>query len=121
MGRILVLEDDAMLRRLLRETLEGSGHEVTEAADGELGLKQFRQAPADLVVVDIFMPEKDGLEVIQELRADHPDLKIIAVSGGGGVDSGTYLLAASRMGADRVFEKPFEMVDLLDAIQQMLG
>lgn len=121
MGRILVLEDDAKLRELLREVLEAAGHEVTEAPDGDVGLKQFKLAPADLVITDIFMPEKDGLEVIRELKSGFPDVKIIAISGGGGFETDTYLMAASRMGADRVIEKPFEMQDLLDAVQQLLG
>ncbi len=120
MSRILVLEDSAKLRELLRETLEAAGHEVTEAPDGDAGLKQFRRAPADLVITDIFMPEKDGLDVIQELRVDFPGVKIIAVSSGGRHEKDTYLLAASRMGADRVIEKPFEMQDLAAAVQQLL-
>lgn len=120
MSKILVLEDNAKLRELLRETLEAEGHEVREAPDGDAGLKQFKRAPADLVITDIFMPEKDGLDVIRVLRADFPGVKIIAISSGGRLDKGTYLLAASHMGADRIIEKPFEMQALLDAVQQLL-
>ena len=93
MSKILVLEDDAKLSEVLRETLEAAGHEVTEAPDGDVGLKQFKLAPADLVIADIFMPEKDGLEVIRELKSDFPDVKIIAISGGGGFETLMMVLA----------------------------
>ncbi len=121
MSKILVLEDDAKLRELLREALEAAGHEVSDAADGDAGLKVFRRSPTDLVIADIFMPEKDGLDVIRELKADFPEVKIIAISGGGRLDKDTYLMAASRMGADHVIGKPFEMQDLLDTVREVLA
>lgn len=121
MSKILVIEDDAKLRELLRETLEHEGHEVADAADGDIGIKAFKRSPADVVIADIFMPEKDGLDVIRELKADFPEVKIIAISGGGRLEKGTYLMAASSMGADRVIEKPFEIQDIVDAVRELLG
>ena len=120
MSKILVLEDDAKLRELLRETLENEGHVVADAADGDAGIRAFKRSPADLVISDIFMPEKDGLDVIRELKGDFPEVKIIAISGGGRIEKGTYLMAASGMGADRIIEKPFEIQDLLDAVRELL-
>ena len=121
MSKILVLEDDAALRGLLREALEQAGHEVANAADGDAGIRAFKKSPADLVITDIFMPEKDGLDVIRELKAGFPEVKSIAISGGGRLDKGTYLMAASGMGADHVLGKPFEIQDLVDAVREVLG
>ena len=121
MSKILVLEDDAKLRELLREALEEAGHEVADAADGDAGMRAFKRSPVDLVIADIFMPEKDGLDVIRELKAGFPKVKIIAISGGGRLDKETYLMAASGMGADLVLGKPFEMQNLVDAVREVLG
>src|SRR5438067_1915609 len=82
MARILVIDDDALLRGAIRVVLESAGYEVIEAADGDAGLRLHREQGADLVLVDLFMPERDGLEVIQAVRAEVPDAKIIAMSGG---------------------------------------
>src|SRR6266480_7062891 len=82
-ARILVMDDDELLRGALRVVLEAAGYEVIEAADGDAGLRLQREQAADLVLVDIFMPERDGLEVIRALRAEIPEPKIISMSGGG--------------------------------------
>jgi len=121
MSKVLVLEDDAKLRELLCEALEAAGYEVADEADGDAGLKAFKRSPADLVIADIFMPDKDGLDVIRELKADFSEVKIIAISGGGRLDKDTYLMVASKMGADRVMGKPFEMHDLVEAVREVLG
>src|SRR5438876_3515214 len=83
MERILVIEDDALLRGAIRIVLESAGYEVLDAADGDAGLRLHREQGADLVVVDLYMPERDGLEVIREVRAEAPQSKIIAVPGSG--------------------------------------
>ena len=83
MARILVIDDDDRIRGMVLEMLSESGHEVGEASNGQEGLDQFRQTPTDLVITDILMPEKDGLEIIQILKKENPEVKIIAVSGGG--------------------------------------
>lgn len=81
MPRILVIDDDEPIRIALRKMLESEGHEVVEASDGARGLRLFDEQPADLVIADILMPEKEGFEVIRELLVKKPDVKIIAMSG----------------------------------------
>ncbi len=120
MKRILVIDDDVQVRQMLKQTLEREGYEVVDAADGAKGIRLYRDEPTDLVITDIIMPEKEGIETIIELKRDFPDVKIIAISGGGRVDPGHYLEIASRCGVDRTFSKPLDRVELLEAIQQLL-
>src|ERR1700752_4536167 len=101
MRRILVMDDDAILRGALRVVLEAANYEVRDAADGEAGLRLHRQHGADLGLVDILMPERDGLEVIRALRATIPQPKIVAMSGGGQIGNVDMLTAAATLGAAR--------------------
>lgn len=121
MTRILVIDDDDLLRGALRVVLEAAGYEVMEAGDGEAGLALHHEHGADLVLVDIFMPERDGLEVIRELCAEIPHPKILAMSGGGQTGQIEILKAATALGASRALRKPFEPRDLLAAIHKLLG
>ncbi len=121
MTRILVMDDDELLRSALRVVLEAAGYEVIEAADGNAGLRLQREQDADLVLVDIFMPERDGLEVIRALRAEIPQPKIIAMSGGGQTGQIEVLEAAAAFGAARTLLKPFQPRQLLKAIRDLLG
>lgn len=121
MARILVIDDDALLRGALRVALEAAGHEVREAADGDAGLRLQREQAAELVLVDIFMPGRDGLEVIRALRAERPQAKIVAMSGGGQTGQIEVLSAAAAFGASRTLLKPFEPRVLLKAIRELLG
>jgi CheY-like chemotaxis protein len=120
MQRILVIDDDEQMRALLRDILERAGYEVTEAQHGLEGLKLFRARPADLVVTDLIMPEKEGVETILELRAEYPEVPIIAVSGGGRNGPRDYLEIAARLGARRTVAKPFTRQEILVAVQQSL-
>jgi len=120
MQRILVIDDDEQMRALLRDILERAGYEVSEAQHGLEGLKLFRARPADLVVTDLIMPEKEGVETILELRAEFPEVPIIAVSGGGRNGPRDYLEIAARLGARRTVAKPFTRQEILAAIQQSL-
>ena len=122
-ARILVIDDDPRMVGLLRQTLEAAGYEVAGAGDGKQGLSLFRQNPADLVIVDLIMimPEKEGMETIQELRAHFPETKIIAISGGGRVRPDPLLSAARRLGADRAFLKPFYPGEILEAVRELLA
>jgi CheY-like chemotaxis protein len=120
-ARILVIDDDALLRRALRAVLEVAGYDVIEAADGAAGLRLQREQGADLILVDLVMPELDGLEFIRKLRADLPQAKIIAMSGGGPTGRADLLGVAAALGASRTLRKPFEPRDLLTAIQELLG
>src|SRR6184192_3852652 len=120
-ARILVMDDDGMLRGAIRIALEAAGYEVMEAADGNAGLRLQRQQGADLVLVDIFMPDRDGLEVIRALRTEIPQPKIIAMSGGGQTGQIEVLEAAVAFGAARTLLKPFAPRELLMAIRGLLG
>jgi DNA-binding response OmpR family regulator len=119
--RTLVVDDDDSVRVLLRQTLTRAGHEVSEARDGNEALRVFRATPAHLVITDILMPEKDGIETIREFRRNNPLVKIIAISGGGRIDPKMCLLMAKMVGADRVLPKPFEPQLLLAMVQELLG
>ena len=119
MATILVIDDQEPIRALLRAALEGDGHEVLEASNGLLGLERSRERAADLVIIDLFMPEMNGLELITELNRSVPHVKVIAMSGGLKGKSG--LLAAKRLGAHRTFQKPFELRAVREAIRDALA
>ena len=121
MGRILVIDDDNEVRELLCTLLRRQGHEVTQAPDGQAGIHSYRTSPVDLIITDLFMPVKEGLETIVDLRREHPDLKIIAISGGNREGMGNYLRAAELCGASRIFHKPFKNAELLDAVEELLS
>jgi DNA-binding response OmpR family regulator len=120
MKRILVIEDDTHVQALIQKVLERADYEVIAASDGAEGLKLYRENPADLVITDLIMPHKEGLETIMEFRRDYPDVKIIAISGGGRLDPESYLETAKQMGAAYTFAKPFENQELVAAVQELL-
>ena len=120
MARILVVDDDALLRGALRVALEAAGYEVIEAGDGRAALRAYHEHGADLLLVDLFIPEPDGLEVIRSVRAEVPDAKIIAMSGGGSQKL-DLLAAAEAFGASRTLWKPFVPSVLLGAVRDLLG
>jgi len=115
------MEDDEVFRSALRVILEEAGYEVTDAADGAAGLRRYRETGADLVLVDIFMPEADGLEVIRALRSEVPRPKLVAMSGGAQAGQDDILKIAAALGAARTLRKPFTARDLLSAIRDLLG
>jgi DNA-binding response OmpR family regulator len=120
-ARILVVEDEGDIRGLYSRILKSAGHDVIEAPDGKVGIELYRANPTDLVITDIIMPEKEGIELITELRRDFPDAKIIAVSGGGQVmASATCLLLAKGLGAVRTLAKPFNQQELVDTVREVL-
>jgi DNA-binding response OmpR family regulator len=120
MSRILLIDDDDAVRTMLRLTLVEFGHTVIEAHNGIKGLARFPADGVDLVITDIVMPGKEGIEVIMELRLLHPQLKILAISGGGRVGSKDYLSIATFLGAAKVLAKPFSAQELLAAISELL-
>lgn len=120
MYRILIIDDEEMIRRILRRMLEVEGFEVIEAPDGRAGMMLQRESPVDLVITDLIMPEKEGLETIKELREEFPEVKIIAISGGGWLEADPYLVTAKRIGADRTLAKPMERKSLLAAVRELL-
>ena len=121
MTRVLVIDDDKDLRRALCEVLSRAGYEAIEAADGRVGLACYREHPADVVITDIFMPEKEGIETILAIRHEFPEARIIAISGGGEGSRFSYLCYARQLGATRTLAKPFSPPQLLGVIEEMLG
>lgn len=121
MARILVIDDDPLLRRVMRRILERSGHDAMEAVDGVEGMRLVRESPPDLVVTDLLMPEKDGIETIQELRAEFPHIPIVAVSGAGRIEEGGPLLDAHLYGADASLAKPFSAAELIEIVTLVLS
>jgi len=121
MPLILVIDDDEQMRRMIRTMLERAGYDVLEAADGRIGMKLFRQAPTDLVITDIVMPEMEGLETIMALKRESPPVKIIAISGGARMQPGDYLIVAKELGAHRTLTKPFRRHALLEAVKELLA
>ena len=118
--RVLVIEDDADLRSLIHSYLEEEGFEVTTAADGREGLQRLRRSPAEVVVTDIFMPNKEGIETVFDLRHEFPDTRIVVMSGGTGVVKGMdYLGLARKLGANKTLAKPFTMKQLADAVREV--
>ena len=119
MARILLVDDDADVRNVVRRLLERAGHTVDEAADGRIGVERFRAEPADVVIMDIFMPNQEGLETIRELRREFGDVKIIAMSGGGRTGDLDFLEHARAFGAARSLLKPVTADVLLAAIDEL--
>src|SRR6266852_6483191 len=120
MARILVIDDDTELRALLRLALEMAGHQVLEASDGRQGIKAFSQQAADLILCDIILADKEGLETIRELRRRFPDVKIVAMSGGAFGGKWDFLPLAMKFGAARILKKPFDVGALTLVIDELL-
>ena len=122
MARVLVVDDNAHIRTMFRACLEGAGYDVEEAPDGVVALERYRAQPADLVMTDIAMPNKDGIETIMDLWREFPEVKIIAVSGSPRAsDPKTHLEFAAIFGALRTFSKPVDLDELLDAVHELIG
>lgn len=121
MPSILVVDDEDQIRHLIRETLEQVGYHITEARDGKEALEQYRLAPTDLVIMDILMPNQDGLETTVALRREFPDVKVIVITGGSDmIGMLNFLDVAKMLGAHSTLQKPFEMKALLDTVQAEL-
>lgn len=116
---LLVIDDEAQVRMFFQTALEAAGYRVLTAESGQQGLRLLQHEKVDLILVDIFMPGMDGLELIQRLRATRPASKIIAMSGGTG--EWNYLDAAKHLGADVTLNKPFSLQELLDAVSSQLN
>ena len=117
MPSVLVIDDEDQVRQLIRETLELAGYEVEDARDGKEGLERYRAKSTDLVIMDILMPDQDGLESILALRREFPASRVIAITGGSDmIGVLNFLDVAKMLGARRTLQKPFEMKTLLDAV-----
>ncbi len=121
MARILIIDDEDELRSMLRQMLEQAGYEVTEAVNGAEGIQLYEQGRPDLIITDIIMPEKEGVETIIALRRADPDLPIIAISGGGRLDATDFLTMTKKLGARRTLSKPFRRDQFLEAVGECLA
>jgi DNA-binding response OmpR family regulator len=119
MAKILVIDDDDRLRRMIGRALRRGGHEVAEAEDGVAGLRLFHADRPDIIVIDIVMPGKEGIETIGDLRRESLSLPILAMSGGS-AGSEAYLRFAHMLGADVTLAKPFRPEHLLHEIGKLL-
>ena len=120
--RILIIDDNDEFRAMVRKMLENAGYtDIEETGKGIVGIKLFKQHLFDLVITDIIMPDKEGLEIITELTRDYPRIKIIAVSGGGKMGPQSYLEMAEMLGASRILMKPFKQSDLIVAVKELLS
>ena len=117
---ILVIDDDENIRLLLRAILEPEGYQVVEAPDGDKGVKAYQKNPTDLVITDLIMPGKEGIETIRDLRREFPNVKIIAVSGGGRIGPDSYLKMAKGVGALCTLSKPIDRSGLLNAVKEVM-
>ena len=120
MARILIIDDESQIRSMLRLMLERVGYEVIEAADGMEGIRQYRDNPADLIITDLIMPNKDGIGMIIELKKEFPQVKIIAMSGGGVNRPEGYLDGAKKLGATCTLTKPIDRDEMINAVKETL-
>ena len=120
MARILIIDDEPQIRSMLTLMLERDGFEVVEAPDGVEGIKVYRQNPADLIITDLIMPNKDGIGMIIDLKKEFPDVKIIAMSGGGLNKPDGYLKGAKKLGASCTLTKPIDREEMLRAVRDIL-
>ena len=121
MKRILVVDDEAQIRTLLTQMLEQEGYTVHTAENGEEGMSLVSSYPFDLVITDMIMPVKDGLKFIMELVRDYPELKILAISGGGAIKAERYLTMAGYLGDIATLEKPFKRDNFLEVVRKQLA
>jgi DNA-binding response OmpR family regulator len=119
---ILLIDDDSDLCIMMQEVLQAQGYKVSVAADGEQGIALQRKQPASLLITDIFMPNKEGIETIRDFRTEFPDVPIIVMSGGGRLKmQGNAFFAAEELGAVAILRKPFEMSHLLRSVAAALN
>jgi len=119
-ARILIVDDDLHVRRTLRLLLEASKHEVLDAANGRAGLRLAEQARVEVLLCDVFMADQDGLETMLTFRQNYPGVPIVAMSGGGFGGLMDMLPASSRLGADRILYKPFNLAALVALLDELL-
>jgi len=120
MKKILIMDDEISVQKLFSQFLEGQGYQVECAANGREGLAIMQRFNADLLIVDVMMPEMDGLEVVQEIRRMNAVLPIIAISGGMRNASMNFVTFAQEFGANAIFEKPVSLADLLVSVRALL-
>ena len=122
MASVLIIQDDDYFQSILTQTFERAGFDVLAASNGRAGIELFQSNPFDVVILDLVMPEWDGLETIQALKNIAPDAKIIAISGGGNLQkSANYLQMAKIYGAAITLTKPLDRIKVLKTLQDLLS
>lgn len=121
MAKILLVEDDNLVREFLIKVLRAAGHDVVASAEGNKALAVLDQGQIDLVITDILMPDRDGIETIREIRRLAPTLPVIAISGGGREQWSDVLRIASTFGATETIAKPFAPRDLLASVERLIA
>ena len=121
MPRILVIDDDSQVREMLEEMLNRVSYEVVAAENGRKGLDSLKDQPVDLAIVDMLMPDMDGLETIRRVRSEHPNIPIIALSGGGSFDRFDLLEKAKSLGAVASLRKPVDWEELTTVVGRLFG
>jgi CheY-like chemotaxis protein len=122
MARILVIDDVQAIRLQLRLLLEQLGHRIEEAEDGAVALEKLKAGKFDLMITDVVMPTVDGVELVKKVREDMPDMRIIAISGGGSKLSADWSLRMTEMfGANVILQKPFDNSDMRAAVEKLLN
>ncbi|MBC8319641.1 MAG: response regulator [Bacteroidetes bacterium] len=120
MGKILVVDDEKNIRDVFKRALENAGHEVMVAENGVIGQQLYMRNNIDIIILDIIMPDQEGIETIIKLKAVDSNVKIIAVSGGGMGNAKNYLYNALKLGARAVFEKPVNFEELIKKVNFLL-
>ena len=121
MARVIVIDDQEPIRRIVRRALENEGHQVFEASDGELGMALLEREPADVVITDIFMPGMDGIQTLREIRKRFPAIKVIAISGGDSTGLLDLRHDAELLGAMKSLQKPFTAREIVELVRSVLG
>jgi DNA-binding NtrC family response regulator len=119
--RIMIVDDDASIRQTLQKLLSREGYEVIQAADGSEAVRLWRQRGGDLVITDLHMPQKDGIETIVELLSHSPGIRIIAMSGGGQTKRLDLLGNVALLGTILTIEKPFTIHEMMNTVSRALG
>ncbi len=119
MTSILVIDDDSQTLELISSVFEEEGSKVLTAENGKKGIDLFRQSPTAVVITDIIMPVKDGIETIMELKKEFPELKIIAISSGSHVFPDPHLKTAKLLGANKTMTKPLDLKELVEAVKEL--
>ena len=124
MRRILLIDDNTVVRRLLHDMLTAENYDVLAVGDGQAAIEALRTCAVNAAIIDLYMPGMDGLETIVELRRLYPGVKIIAMSGGSsrfGNRQADHLSTAQAVGADAILRKPFEADELIGTLKQLLN
>lgn len=120
MRTILVIDDDPIMRETIRDILQVEEYNVVLASNGKEGMAHLEVLEIDMILTDVLMPEKDGIEVIMEAKRKYPNIKILAISGGGFISARNYLKMARDLGANASVMKPFDIDDLLQNVNKLL-